>query len=343
MIVMLCALVAQVLAIGLLANPTNIAASKPGLFAKGNIDHDAFSTWKLMNVRAQPENTKPLIAMVGASVELSSYGTETEIERAFERRYGVDVDVRNFSTDRQSLVEHYGVIEALPRTRPIIAIVGIGPARFTSDIERLREVVEGRRIGLSMPRVVDEGLTYGIEPPPSTGVYCIDNLNYLAARYPYVLANLLRQPPVQDESEYLNKKRPPDEFRKHNAMLAERFEDYDRHFDMNLKVLEDMQADLATAPNLRTVFVEHPVNPIFVRNFWGEANYQDHLARMRAWQQQSGATYWQIYLERDIGPDAYFDWAHIRTQQARDVLLDELLVRLGGVALEMGIINNVAI
>jgi hypothetical protein len=308
--------------------PVMVRDLDPGYWATSGTDHDVFTTAKLLNLCASEERNL-LVAIIGASVTRSSFGTEEQIETAFTDRYGIAVDVENLSTSRQSLWEHLAILRMIAGRRPTIAIVGIGPIRFTADEARMREIIENPRLGIRLPGLDEQAAAMGIEPPRSTGLYAADNWGFVIARLDSLAVNLRRGPLRQKEQPYLGReKKDQDEFNEHSRLVAARLDRFDANFDNNLAVLDTMQQEFGSRENLQLVFVEHPVNPDFVDQFMGRGDYEDYLKQMQRWSTANGAHYWRIALDQEIGREDYFDWAHIRTATAKARMRDDLIGRL---------------
>ncbi len=308
--------------------PIMVRDLDPGYWAANARDHDVFTTAKLLNLGTS-EEPDLLLAIIGASVTRSSFGTEEQIEAAFTDRYGIAVDVENLSTSRQSLWEHLAILRMIAGHRPTIAIVGIGPIRFTADEARMREIVENPRVGIRLPGLDEQAAAMGVDPPRRTGLYAVDNWRFVIARLDSLAINLRRGPLRQDEQPYLGReKKDRDEFNEHSRLVAARLDRFEANFDNNLAVLDTMQQQFGRREDLQLVFVEHPVNPDFVDQFMGRGDYADYLQRMQRWSKASGAHYWRIALDQEIGREHYYDWAHIRTAVAKARLRDDLIGRL---------------
>lgn len=312
----------------------------PGYWATSGTDHDAFTTAKLLNLSASEERDL-LIAIIGASVTRSSFGTEKQIETAFTDRYGFAADVENLSTSRQSLWEHLAILRTIAGRRPTIAIVGIGPIRFTADEARMREIVENPRLGIRLPGLDEQAVAMGVDPPRRTGLYAVDNWGFLIARLDSLAVNLRRGPIRHDEQPYLGReKRDWDAFAEHSRLVAARLKRFDANFDDNLAVLDSMQQKFGSRDNLQLAFVEHPVNPDFVDHFMRRGDYEDYLQQMQRWSAASGANYWRIALDQEIGKEHYFDWAHIRTAAAKERMRDDLIARLEPLLSELEVFSE---
>lgn len=92
--------------------------------ANDRTDHYLFVTSAIEKISHEKSN-EPLLVILGASVTLSSFGRTVEIERAVEASTGEELEVVNFSTGRQSLLDSMIALGRLPvfgvRSRRIVA------------------------------------------------------------------------------------------------------------------------------------------------------------------------------------------------------------------------------
>jgi len=320
--------------------PSMVRNLDPGYWAANVKDHDVFTTAKLLNL-SDSEEPGLLIAIIGASVTRSSFGTEEQIETAFTDRYGIDVDVENLSTSRQSLWEHLAILRMIAGRRPTIAIVGIGPIRFTADEARMREILETPRVGIRLPGLEEQAKTMGVDPPRRTGLYAADNWRFVIARLDALAVNLRRGPLRQNEQPYLGReKRDWDAFAEHSRLVAARLKRFDANFNNNLAVLDTMQQQFGNRDDLQLAFIEHPMNPVFVDQFMGRGDYEKYLQRMQRWSSANSANYWRLALDLEIEEEHFYDWAHIRTAAAKERMRDNMIARLEPLLSELEVFNE---
>ncbi|MBD3788514.1 MAG: hypothetical protein IE922_16430, partial [Sphingomonadales bacterium] len=201
------------------------------LFANDPIDHNAFASADVAALSDRPDDP-PLLAIIGASVTRSSFGTTAEIADALAARTGQRAEVVNLCTGRQPILSHIALIENLPRQRPVTIVLGIGPSRFSIDRANLQELYDGDYLAVSGP--VEQALArqIGLDPGLNTGISLVDHGIFYAGRTTALVKNLgrllLHRPPVRhNEEQYVGRRLPPDQFRDHAAIVAARFENAD--------------------------------------------------------------------------------------------------------------------
>jgi hypothetical protein len=249
---------------------------------------------------------------------------------------GQSVDVVNLCSSRQPILSHLALIENLPRNRPVTVILGLGPARFTSDRAHLQNLYDGDYLPLSGPAEQALAREIGLDPGRATGIALIDDRIFYTGRIRALVKNLgrilLRGSPVQqDEKQYIGKRMVSAEaFNTLSALLAARFDNAEMTIAMNRNLLARTVAFAKTCPNLRLVLVEHPINPNFLADHLGQTRYDDHLAFMRRFAEAEGLPYWTLGNDLGLGEEAFYDWAHIASEEAQSALRMALADRLAG-------------
>lgn len=310
------------------------ATGRADLFASHAVDHNAFVSADLAALSDRPEDP-PLLAIIGASVTRSSFGTTAEIAAALAARTGQAVEVVNLCTGRQPILSHLALIENLPENRPVTVVLGIGPSRLTIDRASLQELYDGDYLALSgrLERRLARGI--GVDPGRQTGIALLDDGNFYAGRLTALAKNAARillhgRPVQQDEEQYIGRRLAPEALRIRSQIIVTRFENAEATIAMNRALLAETVAYVKTRPNLRLVLVEHPVNPVFVDDHLGQARYGDHLAFLRRFAKAEGLPYWTLGLDLGLGQGAFYDWAHIADDAAQVALRAALADRLAG-------------
>lgn len=114
--------------------PALLRSEHHALFSISPRDHELFVTSRLFRL-ASEESQTPAVAIIGASVTQSSFGTMAEITEAIDAAGGAPTEVVSLTSVRQNLNEHLLMIDRLPRDRPVVAVIGVGPLRFARTRE----------------------------------------------------------------------------------------------------------------------------------------------------------------------------------------------------------------
>jgi hypothetical protein len=325
--------VAAALFLGLALFVQAVASTgRADLFATDPTDHNAFVSARIAGLSDRPGDP-PLLAILGASVTRSSFGPTAEIARVLEARTGQGIEVVNLCTGRQPILSHLALIETLPKARPVTVILGLGPSRFTIDRASLQELYDGDYLAVSGLAERTLAREIGLDPGPATGVALLDDRIFYGSRTTALAKNLVRillrgRPVQQDEEQWIGRRLSPEAFRIRSDLIMRRFDGAEATLAMNRELLVQTVAFVKSRPNLRLVLIEHPVNPDFISGYLGAARYADHLAFMRDFARAEGLAYWTIGLDLGLGPESFFDWAHIAGKEAQASLRAGLVQRL---------------
>lgn len=307
--------------------PSLIAGEAIRYFASTRYDYDAFVTSRTFEI-AGSKDTRPLVALVGASVTRMSFGTERDIEEAIQSESGIDVEVAILCTGRQNYLENMTIIDSAMADRPIVFVVGVAPGRFAWDDAGLAEASTAPRLGMRSEAALREAERFGAPSFESSGNYFLDNRGFVLPRMKYLAINgFLRGPVKIQENRYTGLTQPPKALAARNRAVAERLGEYEAHFDHNATVLGDL-VTLVHNAGQEIALVEEAVNPDFVAEYPGTAFYDSHAERMAALAEEIGAPYWTITREAGLAPDMFYDWAHINDLDARAALRSMLVAKL---------------
>lgn len=285
--------------------------------ANGPRDHSVWVTSRVLRLQAAPPDTRrPLLAIIGASVTRSSFGTERQIAAAMREATGRDVEVAVLATGLQGIVEHIEIVEALLTGRPTWFVVGVGPSRVAADVERSQKMVLEPEVGFRTPAVNDYARVDGLKPFEASGSFLVDNYKFWLARLTQIPLRLVLGPPRQDQTTWLGRRMPPTAFRDRADLAATRLATYDANVARNLALLEHLADRLKAHPEAHLTLVEHAINPVFVRDWMGEDFYAAHIARMRSWARAHDIDYVTLALDAQLEDADFFDWAHLSRPEA---------------------------
>lgn len=320
-------------AVALLGLPDIMASRSAILLAAYPTDHDLFATAKLLRLNAV-EDQRPILAIVGGSETLAAFGRTKDVHEAVLRATGTDYDVVNLSANRQSFLDHLRFIDRLPENRETIIVMGVGPVRFTRTKAHYQESIDDARFGFPSKAFDEEATRLGLKQKPETGFLVYDYPGFYLPRFrsfPYVIGRMILGARIsQDEMEYVGFKKPPKEFDTHSREVMSRFENNSRDGTQPLaeRLLIDIVARTRRNPRQRLVLIEQAINPAFVQKYMGQARYAEHLRYMQDFARKHQVTYWNLARDTHLGPDSYFDWAHINSAEAQHKIQRALAARV---------------
>jgi len=308
-------------------------SGKGDLFATSSEDDDAFVTSKLASLRDRPTE-KPLLAIAGASVTHSSFGTEDEVEREYRAEFGEDADVALLSAGRMPLSWTILILDRLPKNRPVILVLGIGPSRFTMTQAEIVSPYTESRFGITSP--ADRALRgqLGMTSPNPTGYRVLDQGSFYVVRLGAFIRNAVMMAVtghgvIRDDERYVGRKASDTMLKLRTKAVVDRFENSEAAWKANSELLLDVIELAKQRGNIRLVMVEHPINPEFVEKHLGRELYDDYLTKMRALAARENVPYWTIGNDLRLDKSNFYDWAHISSEIGQGKLRRSLIERLG--------------
>lgn len=309
-------------AIALLGLPGIMSSPSAELLATYPTDHDLFATAKALHIGAAKDK-RPILAIVGGSETLAAFGRTKDVHDAVMQATGTDYEVVNLSANRQSFLDHLRFIDRLPKDRETIIVMGVGPVRFTRTKAHYQESIDASRFGFPSKAFDEEATKLGLKQKPQTGFLAYDYPGFYLPRFhaiPYGLGRrILGARTSQDEQEYVGHKKPPKAFDTHSKEVMSRFVNNSRNGTHQLaeRILLDILAYTRHQPSQRLVLIEQAINPAFVQRYMGQARYADYERFMDGFVRKNDVAYWNLARDTQLGPESYFDWAHINSADAQ--------------------------
>ena len=328
--------VLALLALWAMATQYAVQAGREDLFADGPTDHNAFISAKITRMRDDPSDV-PLVAIIGESVTLSSFGTERAVAEAFRARTGQEVEVINLASGRQPILFSLMLIDRLPRNRPVHVVLGSGPSRFTMESDEVGALYGGGYFSVGSALEQRLARENGLTTPftKGTGIAMIDHRVFFNSRAEAFARNLMKlaltgEAPRQNLDLYQGETTSPQAFRRRAIEVATRFMDADLNKSMIFnKDMFARSAALVESRNYMTLaIVEHPIHPRFVTEYLGPDLYRRHIADMRRFAAAEGVPYWTIGADLELGEADFVDWAHVSSASAQRDLRNALVDRM---------------
>jgi hypothetical protein len=295
-------------------------------------DHYFYVTSELLELQDESDKTDPLFIIAGASVTQSSFGGTKKVGKALEAAFDDQFDVKLMTTGRQNLIEHFMIFDSLPKQRPVLAVRGVGPSRFTWDDEQYLDTYASDRFGINSPAYIEQlsRLDPAFQAP--AGHPLLDHFGFYASRLDNLVTKVARavrgRKTQRNENQFLGRLLPEEEYLKHSARVLERFNVERDTITQNHDLLRDLLAFVQSRENIELVVFEHPINPYFLRDFLDEEIYAQHLADMRRITEAAGVPYITPGLDSGLNAEDFFDWAHISTETAQDSLRNAVVHHL---------------
>ena len=292
-------------------------------------DHYYYVTANLIDLKRETSDGRPMFVIAGASVTQSSFGGTGKVSAALKGKFGQSFDVRLMTTGRQNLVEHFMIFESVPQDRPVFAVLGVGPSRFTWGNDEYLSTYANQRFGVSSPAYLAQLARLDPDFEPPSGSPLVQHTNFYVARTEDVLIRFARavlgKASGRNQNQYIGGPVSDEAYRELATRVAERFHGAEDRIAFNHSLFRDLLAFIRSRGNIELVVMEHPIRPGFVSDFLGEEVYARHLADMKRITSEAGVSYLVANDETELSVDDFFDWAHIRTKSAQDQLRAAIL------------------
>lgn len=292
-------------------------------------DDNFYVTAELFNLENSVADDRPVFAIVGGSVTQSSFGGTRMVAKDLEAKFGQTFDVRLMTSGRQNILDHLLVFEHMPQDRPVLAVLGIGPSRFTWQDRQYVKSYETNRFGKSSPTYLAKLREANPDMAEPTGFVQIDHLQFYTTRIDRLGINVIKRftgaVPHRNENEYIDRQMDEEEYHSHSSRVVGRFEGADTAIAKNHSRLAELLDFVKARGNIQLVVMEHPIRPEFVTDFLGEDRYAQHLQDMRRIMANADIPYFTPGLDLRLTTESFFDWAHIRSRGTQDKLRSALL------------------
>lgn len=271
-------------------------------------------------------SAEPLVLVTGSSATHESVLADALAEAlAAEGRAG---EVWKLTSLGQTLVPTVGIADLVPEGARGVAVIGVGPARFGHSRAQLARMARGRDSGFRSP-LLDETLRdLGVDPGPRTGIYLVDHHRFVLPRIRHLAWRLLLLEPVHFRRTWF-RDRPADQewpelMRRTALPMIDR---YPYNARPNLELLRTAVERLQRHEGLRVVLLEHPADPE-VRAGRVRAQYERHRRNLLELEARTGAAYVDLQETLELPSEVFYDWCHLRSDEAARRFTVELARRL---------------
>jgi hypothetical protein len=307
---------------------THLMASIADYFADNRRDYDLFATRKVFELQSSDTDETRLVVLGGSTTQ--AVLLERELSNAMEDEGLSHIPIVNLCTSRQTLWDAMAFLEMIPASMRTVVVLGMAPGQFTAGVDDLKKRKRTPRFGFysqSFNRLMREN---DLKVTQATGIYVLDNKQFLFSRLKALLHNLLYGPPSYFDSYYLEKKSlERTKYVNHSKKAQKRFKTYEAHWESNQALLESILNKITNNNNMEVVIFEAPVNPDFLSEFELEQLYRKHQAMIHQLALENGITYLNANELGGLEPKDFYDWAHVSNRNAVNTVSKNLVQRIG--------------
>ena len=311
-----------------LFSPTTMITEQGDFIPRSGKDAAAYATIEAMRI-GEESPKKPLILILGSSTLGQAFASAAEIEKLVQQDTDLPWQVKMLTMPMQSHIGQLALLETAlgsqqEKDPPIIVVIGAGMVQVTWDSERLSQYVSQPRLGLVSDWADREVERLGLSTPFRTGIYAIDNREFLLRNGRKAMYQWLRQKKMTRKIDSFNNNKfgGPNGIKTTQRIL---------HAKDNLSFYLDHRQQLArqlgSFANVHLVLLDEPINPLWnddLRNFSDEFTSQ-----ISETAKNLGIPYWQLFSSAGITPENYYDSLHllagVSQQRCREALAKRLV------------------
>lgn len=272
---------------------------------------------------ATEKPTQLRVVLLGGSTSRESF--DETLARQLLARQGYALS--DFTGSGQTIFESVALTDVLPSNFRGVVVVGVNPQRMGRPLER--EFMTYPRYGIESPTLRREIGAVGLTPPPSTGLYAIDQRAFLLRLWGDLNANMRWLPLGSREPRrhWYHDLPPMEEGKLLRQLSGKRFADYDRQVRHNRLFLRHLAASLRER-HIALVLLETPANPLFVAKGIGPARYAHHVEGMERFSRAEGLAYINLNEAARLSSHQFYDWGHLRDPAATQRVTRLAIARL---------------
>lgn len=214
-------------------------------------------------------DTAPGIVVLGTSVPVRCVAGETALTALVAAGTGRQIRTHDLATDAQTTWEMLALVDRLPPREGGVLVLGLTTGLMdygtgTGQRSSLQGLIDAPRLGIVSPALDAAARQAGLKVPRRTGVYALDNAEFILSRRKELVKNLIRggktygEPLSADWYAHVNR---PEFWQTEIADLPKAEARYAQNAAANFAALEKVVA-LARAGGTESVVVlVSPVNP----------------------------------------------------------------------------------
>ena len=314
--------------VGVAVTPEAIAKHYRYLMSDG-FDRYSRVTGETLALQAKGRASASVV-ILGASTTLRCITSEHDLERMVRESSGLVIDAHNFCTDAQSTWEMAAIVDRLPQAFDGVLVIGVTPGLLSfgtgigerEQFASLNSLLTSSRLGFAADAMDEEARRVGLPVPFRTGIYAVDNREFLLARRRIVLRNLLRGVPKFEDPltapwiSYVNR---PEFWQEEIAKMPALVERYRRNQGVTLPVIERMMRNLARRGRVAFLLLVSPIHPGWYKEPVGAEFYAAYLVELKDFAERNQMSFMNIAADAELVAADFVDYeGHIGNAAARD-------------------------
>ncbi len=306
-----------------LFTPQLVAGPMGQYLSRSIYDNESYATREALGLaltaQAADKGARSLY-LISDSNNAHAFASDTETAAALERSTGKPWRATFMTTGSQGPLDEATLADYATRHGPGVVILSGSFERFGDDREEMLRYYHMERLGIRSDWADQKLRDDGIKPRWRTGVYAIDNANFMLQHGGMMLLRALVHKAVPRQIDNFVPRHATDE--RQRAMQRRIVIGRLRHGidprGFGVRYLTDTVHKLQARGNV-VIFAEETNSADLFYGPQDRALYDVYLAKSKALAQSLGAGYCRLADAYDPPPSAYSDYVHVidRTVQAR--------------------------
>lgn len=269
---------------------------------------------------------EPAVMVFGTSVMVRCLESDEVLAGLITERTSIEMKVLGLATDAQAAWEMEAITDRLQPPPGSVLIIEFTPGLLGISLldegpSSLMSVTKWPKLGFVSGALDDAARNAGIEVPSRTGIWTLDNANFLIGHRRTVIKNVLFGPPdLRDplEVDWLATVNSPEFWQSEIELLPQLAKDYEDNSAAGYSALTRMIERLAAKGDISVVVVEGPTNPRWKDVVPARAFFQRYRSDLQSFADAHGAVFLPIAEAANLGPNDFADYeGHIMNAEAR--------------------------
>lgn len=293
------------------------------LFLENPWDTQTIVTNKVMREGPLEE---PAVLVFGSSVMVRCLESDGLLSRLIMENTSVEMKVLGLATDAQAPWEMEAIADQLKPPPGSTLIIGLTPgilgiSLIDDDPSSLESVVNWPKLGF-VSNVLDDAAEFaGIDVPARTGIWTVDNTNFLMGRRRTIIKNALFGPPdLRDplEVEWYADVNTPEFWLSEIDALPSIAQAYDKNSAAGFSALTRMIERLSANGDISVIVVEGPTNPRWNDLLPAYEFFRRYRSDLKAFADTYGGVFLPIAEAANLMSGDFVDYeGHVLNAEAR--------------------------
>ena len=305
--------------------PATVAGPLGAYIPRSIKDSEGFATREALQLATPTADDRPRLVVIGNSIVAQSFASGALTARQMEEATGRPWRVAMLTTPLQGPLDEAALADVATRARPAVVMLSLGFERYGAPVREYDQLYQLRRLGFRSDWADRKAQGLGIAPFPTTGIYALDNRNFLlrnAGTAAFRLVTHSAQTPRVDTF-LLDPPLTPAQHANRRVKIHDIFLKGVHPDRLSIDLLGDTVRRLQQRGS-KVILFEQPIDEALLDGPADRALYDAYLAKSAAIAKATGAAYCRPTPVASAAPDAYPDFLHLGDPAAQAELRKSL-------------------